>query len=29
MPFYKGLLGSLALVFALSALIILVDKIFG
>lgn len=29
MPFYKGLLGSLALVFAFSALIILVDKIFG
>ena len=29
MPFYKGLLGSLALVFAFSSLIILVDKIFG
>jgi hypothetical protein len=29
MPFYKGLIGSLALVFAFSAIIILLDKLFG
>jgi hypothetical protein len=29
MPFYKGLIGSLALVLAFSAIIILLDKLFG